>query len=437
VADPTDGPPPRAPTSFFSRLRRVAPAAVPEAPAAPPPPVPPEDFEARLTAMAAEITAAYVAGNKTPVGDIPDIFRIVRAGLAELREPVEEAEAEPVFTPPTPPAEAVEGAAPVVVPEIAPAPIAARPPAARPLLPAWLMLDRAAVLLIGVAVGAMIGYAFLSQNLPPPAKTPVTVAAAAPPAQISATLDCPIPFTPHLLQDISAGQPITVGVFGDSFGDGVWAALYHLLPKNYHVLRFSKESTGFTRYASDNLEDKEHDQLSGQPVDIAVIDFGANDTQGIYDGGHAFALLSDGWRRVYGARMDRFVSVLREQGAMVYWVGLPIMRKPEYDSQISDMLAFYDQRMTALGVPYIDVRKLSEDSSGAFNDYLPTPGSQDPKLMRANDGIHMTMAGYERIAAPVAARIQDYVTRAKATLAIDAPATPAVSAAAAPGAPTS
>ena len=269
----------------------------------------------------------------------------------------------------------------------------------------------------------MIGVAFASQGGGGPAKGPQTVAAnTTPPPVQTIAQDCPMPYGQHLLQTLAANQPITVGVFGDSFGDGVWAALYHLLPKNFHVLRFSKESTGFTRYASNNLEDTERDQLAQGPIDVAVIDFGANDTQGIYDGGHAWPLLSDGWRRVYGARMDRFVGCCcATRGAMVYWVGLPIMRKPEYDSQISDMLAFYDQRMTELGVPYIDVKKLSEDASGQFNDYLTSPGSSQPRLMRAGDGIHMTMAGYERLAVPVAQRIQAYVARAQATLALDAP----------------
>jgi hypothetical protein len=280
-----------------------------------------------------------------------------------------------------------------------------------------------AVLLLGVAVGVMIGGAFFGQGvvfggkpagLPAP-KAPQTVAAA--------PLDCAIPFSPHLIQAVSKGEPITVGVFGDSFGDGVWAALYHLLPKggNYKVERFSKESTGFTRYASLNLEDEATSQIAGQNIDIAVIDFGANDTQGIYDGSHAYALLSDGWKQVYGARMDRFVGLLRANGAMVYWVGLPKMRKPAFDQQISDMGAFYAQRMAALGVPYIEVEPLSLDANGQYNDHLTDPGSTQPRLMRATDGVHMTMAGYERLAAPVVRRIQAYVDRARAAGAVDGP----------------
>jgi hypothetical protein len=183
------------------------------------------------------------------------------------------------------------------------------------------------------------------------------------------------------------------------------------------VIQYAKESTGFTRYASLNLEDKARGDVASQPVDIAVIDFGANDTQGIYDGAKAYPLLSDSWKQAYGARMDRYVKLLRDQGAMVYWVGLPKMRKPDYDRQIEDMEAFYNQRMTALGVPYFDVETLSEDPSGAFNIYLPDGPAQKPRLMRANDGIHMSFAGYERIAGPVAARIEAYVARAKQVVA--------------------
>lgn len=418
-----EGPPDPAPNPPSARLSGLLGGAL-QAPAQAP-----EDIESRLTALAAEITAAYVAGNKTPADAIPGLFRTVREGLSELRH----ADAAPA---------PVAAEAPPVIeapPQSAPAAAAlAEAAAARPgrTRPAWVMLDRAAVLLIGVVVGGMIGAAFVTQNggLAPAAKGPAVVAAkAAPPPRQTASLDCPTPFPPRLLQTLSSGQPITVGVFGDSFGDGVWAALYHLLPKNYRVMRFSKESTGFTRYASLNLEDSARSQVAGQPVDIAVIDFGANDTQGIYDGGRAWPLLSDGWKQVYGARMDRFVGVLRGQGAMVYWVGLPKMRKPQYDSQISDMLAFYDDRMTALGVPYIDVKALSEDANGEFNDYLPVPGASAPRLMRANDGIHMTMAGYERIAEPVAQRIEAYVARARAFISIDAPPpSPAVSAAQGP-----
>ena len=44
----------------------------------------------------------------------------------------------------------------------------------------------------------------------------------------------------------------------------------------------SERSTGFTRYRSLNLLDDIRAKLDRQPVDIAIISFGANDTQGIF-----------------------------------------------------------------------------------------------------------------------------------------------------------
>ena len=299
---------------------------------------------------------------------------------------------------------------------------AASPPPPKPrsrLAGFWASADRGAVLVIGVFVGMVIGAAFVRQSVAPPA-----IGRAPPPkpaAQIAA--DCPLPFSPHLMAKIARGDPVTVAVFGDSFGDGVWAALYQDLPRHgkYQVLRFSKEATGFTRYASLNLEDEATSQLKGQDVDVAVVVFGANDTQGIWDGHHGYTLLSDGWKSIYGARMDRYVSVLRAHGAMVYWVGLPKMRKPDYDRQIADMSEFLAGRTAQIGVPFLPTRPLSVDAAGQFNDYLSDPDSKEPRLMRANDGVHMTFAGYERITAPLTTRIEAYVHAAEVAAALDAP----------------
>ncbi len=62
----------------------------------------------------------------------------------------------------------------------------------------------------------------------------------------------------------------------------------------FEVLRYSQQSTGFTRYASLNLEERLASELAEGPIDIAVISFGANDTQGIYANGHGAALLTPG-----------------------------------------------------------------------------------------------------------------------------------------------
>ena len=89
---------------------------------------------------------------------------------------------------------------------------------------------------------------------------------------------------PRLAAAVREGRTIQIGVFGDSFGDGVWAGLYNILrgDAGFEVRQFSERSTGFTRYRSLNLLDDTRAKLDRQPVDIAILSFGANDTQGIY-----------------------------------------------------------------------------------------------------------------------------------------------------------
>ncbi|TVV73380.1 GDSL-type esterase/lipase family protein [Sphingomonas solaris] len=312
------------------------------------------------------------------------------------------------------------------------------------------LADRTAVLFLGVAAGAMIGYAFAGSGDAPAPRPAVTPAVAPPPPATgnpaagpgrpaaAPTAECAIPFSPHLLETVAEGRKVRIGVFGDSYGDGIWSALYHLLPARagYEVAKFSQQSTGFTRYGSLNLEDHAREQLSGNPVDVAVISFGANDTQGVMSGNHAAKLLGPEWQEIVGKRVDGFVRELRAQGAMVYWVGLPKMRKPEFDADIAGMNAFYTKRMAALGVPWIETASMTVDGNGEFAPYLPDGPSGERTLIRANDGIHMSMTGYLRITRGLAKRIDRYVAAARTMAGTDAPPRPAAPAAPAPGVPS-
>jgi hypothetical protein len=291
------------------------------------------------------------------------------------------------------------------------------------------LADRTVVLFMGVGVGAAMAIAFLHGGSPPAAPTPgpaparlakATPAAPTvrigPPDRVAQPVDCAAPFPPRLMEELRTGATVTIGVFGDSFGDGVWAALYHRFAKDpVRVLKLSQEGTGFTRYQVLDLERRAAEQLRDQPVDVAVIVTGANDTEGLFDDDHkhAYALMSPGWKAIYGARLKRFVGLIRGQGAMVYWLGLPKMRQPAYDRDVAALDDFYAEEMANLGVPYLSTRELSADGSGGFNLYLPDPGDHLPRLMRANDGVHMTMAGYERLAGPLIDRIRAYLARAE------------------------
>ncbi len=313
-----------------------------------------------------------------------------------------------------------------------------------------LFLDRTAVLFLGVAAGAAIGYAFGVHHQQPaetvlaPGEIPSADGGEAPvtpatsgelpvtkagqlPEQPAVTETRPI--QPGIVSAINAGRPVRIGVFGDSFGDGVWSALYNQLSRKggYQVVKYSQQATGFTRYKTLNLEEHDRDRLATAPVDVAVISFGANDMMGVASGGHVYALLTPNWQAEIGRRVTSYIAMLRAQGAIVYWVGLPKMREAAYDADVVRMNAFYRNLMGQLGVPFIETAPYSVDADGHFAAYLPDATGK-PILMRANDGIHMSTNGYIRITRGLAGRIRSYVDQARSQAGGGAPPPPVVAA---------
>jgi uncharacterized protein len=285
---------------------------------------------------------------------------------------------------------------------------------------AAFLLDRTAVLFLGLALGAVITLAFFSSGEATKAEgsaaaVPVPVAApnVVPAAQQGSQ---PGILSPRLVSAAAENRKIQVGVFGDSFGDGIWAALYRQLPadQNFEVHQFSHQATGFTRYRTNNLLDDTRAKLDQQPIDIAVISFGANDTQGIYLDGHGTEYMSERWQQIVTERVTAIVNLLRERGVAVYWVGLPRMREAPYDTQIQQMNAFYAERMRQLNVPFIETVSASVDGNGAYAPYLRDPRTGEQFNARANDGIHMTMNGYASLTRGLAERIRKSVTEARA-----------------------
>ncbi len=208
------------------------------------------------------------------------------------------------------------------------------------------------------------------------------------------------------LRDKAAQGRLRIGVFGDSMADGVWTALYRDLrdQPGVTVTKFSEVSTGLSRYDYVDIHAKTARQIADDPVDAAVILFGTNDAQAIEINGVIHDFGSDGWKAAYARRVDDLVALLRGQGIAVYWIGLPEMKRAGFDARMNLINAVVSARMAALGVPFIETETLTRDAAGEYDAYRAEAGTGRRRLMRANDGIHMTMAGYSRITAPVAER---------------------------------
>ena len=296
--------------------------------------------------------------------------------------------------------------------------------------------------MVALAIGIFIGLNLAPDAAsPPPGQTPAVAAPGATPGAAPTPAPQPNGSTPAAPPASSApapgpsaaiaqpdpqlqaarlagtSAPLTVGVFGDSLGDGVWAGLYRDLhgDKSLDVVRLSQVSTGISRYNYVDIQAKTTAQLAARHVDIAVVMFGANDQQGIVDGGKIYPFGTDGWKAAYGRRVDKLVATMRAQGAVVYWMGLPKMERDHFDQGAHLINVLLQQHMAVDGAVFVPTEQLTVDAQGHYSAYLQGPGGER-QLMRANDGIHMSMAGYLRIAEPVAVLIKRTVAGARAAM---------------------
>ena len=215
------------------------------------------------------------------------------------------------------------------------------------------------------------------------------------------------PVMTPLAERAAQGQ-LRIGVFGDSMADGLWTGLYREMrgQPGVTVTKFSEVSTGLSRYDYVDIQAKTARQIADQPVDVAVILFGTNDAQGISLDGDIHDFGTEGWKAAYAKRVDDLVAMLRAQNVAVYWVGLPTMKRASFDAKMTLINEVVSARMQALGVPYLETETITRNAEGEYDAYLPETGAGRRRLMRANVGIHMSMAGYLRITEPVAARLK-------------------------------
>jgi hypothetical protein len=195
------------------------------------------------------------------------------------------------------------------------------------------------------------------------------------------------------------GDRYRIVVLGDSLGDGLWSGLYRAFQEdtNLEFIQRSKASTGFVRTDSNDSNEDLAKILKEESYPIAVVMIGANDDQAIRSGKDWLKVGSEGWREVYGQRVETFIKKLRAANMAVYWVGLPIMRSPDQSTDAEMLNEVFREKAFINGAKFIDTWNGFTDEAGRFSPYGPDMTGQ-VKRLRADDGVHFTMRGYLKLA---------------------------------------
>ena len=136
--------------------------------------------------------------------------------------------------------------------------------------------------------------------------------------------------------------------------------------------------------------------------DLVVIALGGNDAQDIVDVTRKrHRVGTPSWEKHYLLRAGELIAAARKGGALVLWIGLPVMgNSPHagYTLQISR------QQQMACSDPssqvFVDTRPILADAKGGFLTYAQNAKGVQTRI-RQKDRIHVTDAGGELLAAAV------------------------------------
>lgn len=201
----------------------------------------------------------------------------------------------------------------------------------------------------------------------------------------------------------------TIVEVGDSVGDQVsWGFEQHIPSgSGLTVIRLDRPSTGLAVTSFYNWPTKLATALRAYKPQAVIICLGANDQQGIYVNGSSVSFGSPAWESAYSARVQKMVDQATQAGALVLWVGLPVMQPPRYDAGSEALNHVYQQVVAANPrARFIATRAVLAGSGGRFISAAAVDGQR--RTLRRQDGIHMTEAG--------AAVMGTYLLRQLATL---------------------
>jgi hypothetical protein len=188
---------------------------------------------------------------------------------------------------------------------------------------------------------------------------------------------------------------IRILVVGDSQAQGLAGGLQRRcrVDRSCRVIDRSRISTGLGSAAHFNWPAEAAGIAEAERGAIAVVMFGANDrppprTKG--DADPAFV-------NAYGSHIHVFLQGLKQWCSAVIWVGHPIVREPAYAEDMALLNRIFAAQAIASGAVWFPSWPLFIDADGNYDAYGRGVDGLTTRL-RADDGIHLTSAGYDQLA---------------------------------------
>ncbi|MBS1848256.1 MAG: DUF459 domain-containing protein [Actinobacteria bacterium] len=200
----------------------------------------------------------------------------------------------------------------------------------------------------------------------------------------------------------TAAAPLKVLVAGDSLSDGIATSLSNALggmPANVELDRHV--GTGLARPDVVDWPLELTGRMDSDKPDVVVLIFGGNDAQALR--------MPDGWIRPddtqawhdeYERRVAQIMNIVARPGVSVYWIGMPVTNVASIQAKVPvmDEAVRVEAAARSPQVTYVDPGPALDGPGGSYTAYLPGPDGRNEQV-RHDDGVHMTIAGTNRVVA--------------------------------------
>jgi uncharacterized protein len=205
-------------------------------------------------------------------------------------------------------------------------------------------------------------------------------------------------------------------VWGDALAEGLLAGLIDQFADEPRVAvqRRHRPIAGLMRSTFDDDIGEIVSEIARTNAHIIVVQLGLNDRVSLrLPNGRRAAVGSEPWREEYARRIDRIMRALKAQRIAVYWVGLPIMRRPDANDDVQVINEILRERANIAGLKMIDVYAATADAGGNYDAYGPDVSGTN-RLLRHGDGITFTAAGNRKLAHFVERELKRDLVQARA-----------------------
>ncbi len=191
-------------------------------------------------------------------------------------------------------------------------------------------------------------------------------------------------------------EPLRIFVGGDSIGRNLADGLQRLAPRELTQIEIAtRHSTGLSRPDYYDWPARLAKELTENRPDVIVLMFGANDFQNVMYNGRGLNRFKQEWTDLYCQRVAQAMRLVSQPGVQTIWVGQPIVRESTLANGLARLNAVYKaQALLHPSVTFVDTWSVFSTPDGKYAQSL------DGVRLRDSDGVHMTIAGSNRLASP-------------------------------------